>query len=755
MEKKNTLWNRVKLGIKIALNDLPRLNGMILGARTWEKRASVESDPYGIVGWAFFAMNRVARAVSKFEPELYNLNSKGDLNEIFDHPLLASLYRANVSMTKRDLFKLTGIFLYMWGSAPWYIEWSKNGKEILSIWPVRPDLLRPVVDRNTGQITKYEYRVAGQSQDFSVDEILNLREPNPASPHLGQSTLFSASLEIDADLASAVWNRYLLENRAEPGGVLQSDQELSDDAFERIKATWESRYGGPGNAGKMAILEMGLKYSKTSQTQQELDFIESRKFNRDTILTLLGIPTSLVDAQANRANADTAERTFAMNTVDPIMDLIASQISEFLLPKFSDTLWLSYETPYQADADMKRADATAGINNWFTPNEVREMYNKPPLDNGDYIYRQFSEVPTIGNGTADALDTAPAPATDPTAKGHEFKGVQYKLREGTGFMGRKHLAIKKRILGRTHIKRKIIDHIAKTASDAINLQLKGSKPIPVIKLRAIEKKVANKEIVLKEPIIKDRKIYLKALPKRERKFKKSMRDYFIKQEREVLENLKKAGDPVKRGQMVDEKAFDIESKSWISKVLFDKTSAISALVKLSTPQYQDNITEGGKQMSTLLGVPYEDLHAIPAVVDYMKSKPMFFSEQVTDTTLVKLQDSLAEGLSEGESIGELGDRVSEVFDIAKGFRTETIARTEVGSSLNFGRDVTMKDQGVEQKQWICIFSNSRDDHEEAHGQTVNIDEKFQVGDDELDYPQDPAGDPSNIINCQCNSAPVI
>lgn len=764
MKKTPTLWDRLKMGLKlITLNDLPRWNGGVLGSRSFGRRQSVEADPYGsLVGWGFFATQKVARAVAQMEPQLFNLSPNGDIEEIFDHPILSALYRANSIMTKRDLLKVTTVLLYIWGSAPWYIEFAKDKKTILSIWALRPDLLKINQNPDNGAITSYEYKVGNKSQTFQKDEIILIREPNPANPIYGQSTLFSASLEIDADLASAVWNKHLIENGAEPTGVLETDGELDDDVYERLRGDWEARYGGPANAGKTAILEQGLKYTKISQSPAELDFINSRNFNRDTILTLLGIPTSLINDQANRANAETAERVFLRDTIDPIMRLITDSLSEFLLPRFGDTLWLSYETPYSDDPETKRLNSQASINLWKTPNEVRADWDLPALDGGDYIYGQFSQVPLIGDSLPDNFEELPPEEQAKAMKMYHAKllkaGSPVQVKYRPGFTSKKHIKIKKAILGRTHIKRSIISDMSDRVTADITKAL-GSGKIKIKGLRSIEVKEAKLEEDpnggLPEPVALERKAYLAKLPKLMKRFKTKIRKNFDSMEDEVMSNLNSAGDPKSIYTIETKEKKEIETKGWIEKVLFDSKKQISAIVKMTKPEYEANITEGGKDIAKLMGVPFEDLVATPATVSYLDDKPMKFGKLITDTTLQYLRDELKEGLSNGESLGEIGDRIASVFDEARGFRTETIARTEVGSALNFGRNGEMSAQGVEKKQWVAIFSNTRDDHADAHGQTVGIDEKFSVGDDELDYPQDPSGSPENVINCQCSSSPVF
>lgn len=129
--------------------------------------------------------------------------------------------------------------------------------------------------------------------------------------------------------------------------------------------------------------------------------------------------------------------------------------------------------------------------------------------------------------------------------------------------------------------------------------------------------------------------------------------------------------------------------------------------------------------------------------------------------IAQLRDSLIEGLRVGESIEALSERltttVEHVFTHA-----ETVARTEVVRAYNGGAldgvrhaQSVMDDPPLLYKQWMSTLDNRvRPDHALADGQTVPLDEPFDVGGEQLDYPGDPSGSAGNVINCRCTQVLV-
>jgi len=120
--------------------------------------------------------------------------------------------------------------------------------------------------------------------------------------------------------------------------------------------------------------------------------------------------------------------------------------------------------------------------------------------------------------------------------------------------------------------------------------------------------------------------------------------------------------------------------------------------------------------------------------------------------LGRANDIINRGVISGRSVSEVARDLAEEFD--KGYsRMETIARTEMlgimGQAQMAGlNDMATRTRGLK-KQWVAVLdSRTRPTHEEAHLQTVPVDEPFQVGDAELMFPRDPGADsPAETINC--------
>lgn len=92
-------------------------------------------------------------------------------------------------------------------------------------------------------------------------------------------------------------------------------------------------------------------------------------------------------------------------------------------------------------------------------------------------------------------------------------------------------------------------------------------------------------------------------------------------------------------------------------------------------------------------------------------------------------------------------------------QAERIYRTELNRAFNIANYTQQQDTAARipdvQKQWMATADKrTRQSHLIAHGQTVDVDEKFTVGGAEMDYPLDPSAPAKETINCRCRSVTI-
>lgn len=144
------------------------------------------------------------------------------------------------------------------------------------------------------------------------------------------------------------------------------------------------------------------------------------------------------------------------------------------------------------------------------------------------------------------------------------------------------------------------------------------------------------------------------------------------------------------------------------------------------------------------------------VQEFMRTDGATKVVEITETTREFIRRTINRELENGASIDEIAKAlISSQISVSRG---RLIARTELSNSLNKGGLAAANRSGlVMQKVWISARDNRtrrvpRDkyDHLDAEGQTVGMNEAFNISGELLIHPGDPRGSAGNIINCRCS-----
>jgi uncharacterized protein with gpF-like domain len=131
--------------------------------------------------------------------------------------------------------------------------------------------------------------------------------------------------------------------------------------------------------------------------------------------------------------------------------------------------------------------------------------------------------------------------------------------------------------------------------------------------------------------------------------------------------------------------------------------------------------------------------------------------QIAGTTVDGLENILTTAAIEELSIAEASKMLRTEFNSLSRTRATRIARTETIGASNRSSITTVKQLADEndiqfKKIWLATGgTRTRPEHSAASGQKVELDEKFIVWGEELEYPGDINGSGKNIINCRCTT----
>ena len=400
---RQNMFTRVKSFFS-GVNQMQDISNLLVGdvgeSITVSEYKTKQAQLMANVGWVYAANQVIADDCSAVRLKLMHKMADGDEEEVFSHEILDLLDDPNNVITAKQLWNLYYSYLNLTGEA-YILKLDQNGNALEDKSKL-PSALFPLpshlCDFHVGEKSWDESYVLYNGDRYPINAVLRDINPDPENIYNGMSIVRKASLTVDTDIQMKRWNNKLFKNGARPGVVVEVPDQLKDDAYNRLKQQFDEQYRGVGNAFNRVILEGGAKMSPFMMTTQDLDFLESKRFTRDEILAMFKVSGSNlgITEDVNRANAEAQEYSYAKRCIKPRLEQFVDFMNKRLLrPIYGGEYKLDFEDPIPENTEMRLREAEAGVNKWLTINEVREMYGREALQNGngDQLYVPISNVP--------------------------------------------------------------------------------------------------------------------------------------------------------------------------------------------------------------------------------------------------------------------------------------------------------------------------------------------------------------------------
>ncbi len=343
--------------------------------------------------------------------------------EVDEHPLLSLLARPNPWQGGGRFFETFTGYLMLSGNA--YMERvgpvNKPPKEL---WALRPDRMT-VIPHLVDLIAGYEYRAGGDPKRLDAPFVLHEKLFAPTDDWYGLSPIGAASRVVDTDNAAVKWNYSLLKNSARPSGALITQGTLTDPQFKRLKTELTEEHVGSLMAGLPLLLEGGMEWKAMGLSPVDMDWIESRKMSKQDIAMAYGMPGELIGLrEATYENRREARRSFYLQKVLPLADVLRDDLNNWLTPLFGDRLTLDYDRDEieALQEDREKVWARVQKADWLTVNEKRAATGYDQHPDGDVLLVPFSLTPITAAGDTGASfgQLSDAQAADQT-RGLAFK----------------------------------------------------------------------------------------------------------------------------------------------------------------------------------------------------------------------------------------------------------------------------------------------------------------------------------------------
>ena len=383
---------------------------------------------------AVYACVRIlSEAVASLPLHLYKDNGEGGKIKATEHPLYTLLHdEPNPEMTS-FLFRETLMsHLLLWGNA--YAQIIRNGKgEVVALYPLMPN--RMMVDRDENGQLYYQYSRGTDEAIKDKNSTVILRQTDVLHiPGLGfdglvgYSPIAMAKNSIGIAMACEEYGAKFFSNGAAPSGVLEHPGMLKDPA--RIRESWQNTFGGSQNAGKVAVLEEGMKYTPISISPNEAQFLETRKFQIDEIARIFRVPPHMVGdlERSTFSNIEHMSLEFVKYTLTPWICRWESNLKKALFsPEEKKTMFFKFSVDGLLRGDYQSrmtGYSTALQNGFMSPNDIRS------LEDWDLIPDEMGGNKYLVNGSLCPLENAGAAYGNNERKEEETDDKVLELEEG-------------------------------------------------------------------------------------------------------------------------------------------------------------------------------------------------------------------------------------------------------------------------------------------------------------------------------------
>lgn len=324
-----------------------------------------------------------------------------ETKEKADHPLFRILHREpNNWQTAFDFRSLMQLRALVKGDAYALIVRSRQIRtgrdEIVRLVPLNPDYVDPVQNDDWSVSYRYSPPKGGQRM-LRPEEVFHLRGLSLDGIH-GLSLVKQARDPIGLALAAELAAGRLYKNGSFIGGALKHPGKLSDEAYQRLKASKAEKEGAE-NAGKDLILEEGMEYQAFAQNARDAQMTELRKMQVEEIARVTGVPRPLlmVDETSWGSGIQALGQFFVQYALNPWFEawqqaaersLLVGEEKDRLAVKFNPNALLRGSTKDQGDFFAKALGA-GGQPGWMSPNEVRRLNDMP--EDADPASNQISK----------------------------------------------------------------------------------------------------------------------------------------------------------------------------------------------------------------------------------------------------------------------------------------------------------------------------------------------------------------------------
>ncbi|KZM70921.1 phage portal protein [Nocardia terpenica] len=382
-----------------------------------ERQWALYGAIYRYQPWVRTVIDKLANALARLRIEVWKVD--GDLRTLDDGPYAALMKRPCQELSPYSFWLWVATTIEIYGES-FLVKVRNNRGQTISLIPMHPS--RVTVRRNVDGSRSYIFQTAASSQgllEFDENDVIPLQLFAPDGTMRGLSRLESLTSTLVAEDSGRTATSAMWRNAGRPNIVLSSDKILGREGKARLRESFDSNHAGSINAGKTLVLEDGVKAAPIQLTAVEMQWIESRKLNREEVCALFDVAPPMVHIldRATFSNVTEQLRSFYRDAISAKLEFIESQFDFYLADEFGDNFETRFAVAeilrgdYETRADSVQKLVLSGVMKPAEGREVMDLGKAGP--EADELYAQASIQPLGKPAERVTITGTMAPGGDP------------------------------------------------------------------------------------------------------------------------------------------------------------------------------------------------------------------------------------------------------------------------------------------------------------------------------------------------------
>ncbi len=320
-----------------------------------------QSLMYQKLSWISTAISHVSEQGAIVPFEVFQQMEGEEKESISSHPFEILMQRPNPTESRFEVYNTTIGNFKLTGNGMWWMNKANEFAKPDEVWTLPSHQVEPIPDEKMF-IKGYWYDPGDGDKLLLLPwEVVHFKRYNPHHRYWGLSQIMQIATASLSDLEMQKHNLQLFKGSgATSKGFLAFADAIPEPEFDVMKADIRTAAEKRDLMMLRSVGAGGVQWVQSGLTQQEMQFLEGREFNKNEIFDWLAPGLySWLALNSTEANSRSGKEAFAELAVWPVLKVFGEKITNEILPLYGEGLIGEFEDIRPVDIGVKLQEQQA------------------------------------------------------------------------------------------------------------------------------------------------------------------------------------------------------------------------------------------------------------------------------------------------------------------------------------------------------------------------------------------------------------